>query len=133
MNIPDREYGLKPRRVEIRVIIAGGRDFLDYDLLCAKLNHLLKNCDPDDITVVSGTANGADKAGEVYAAENSLSLKQFPAEWDKYGKSAGHRRNAEMADYATHLVAFFDGQSRGTAGMIDVAKKKGLIVRVIRY
>lgn len=114
-----------------KVIIAGGRDFANYGLLKTKCNFLLQN--KNIVEIVSGTANGADKLGERYAVENGFHMKRFPAEWTKYGKSAGYRRNAEMADYADALIAFWDGESRGTKHMIDLAQKKGILVRVIKY
>ncbi|NCE77236.1 DUF2493 domain-containing protein, partial [Anaerotruncus sp. X29] len=86
-----------------RIIIAGGRDFADAALMQAK-------CDPimSDLTkkgyaleIVSGTARGADQFGEQYAASRNIPVKQFPADWKRYGKAAGYRRNAQMADYAS--------------------------------
>lgn len=114
-----------------KVIIAGGRDFKDRDLLFSKCDAILKNIDVSKI--VSGTANGADKLGEEYALLRGYELKRFPADWDKNGKAAGMIRNTEMAKYATHLIAFWDGNSRGTKHMIDTAKTKGLKVRVVNY
>lgn len=115
----------------MKVIIAGGRDFDDYDLMKRKLDHLFSKRKPDE--VVSGGARGADALGEGYSKERRIPLKIFKADWDKYGKAAGHVRNAEMAGYGTHLVAFWDGKSRGTKNMIETAKRKGLDVRVIYY
>lgn len=115
-----------------RVIIAGGRDFNDYDLLVKTMNHLLSNVN-DDITVVCGKARGADTLGERYAKERGFSVQYFPADWEKYGKAAGYIRNTEMAENADALVAFWDGQSRGTRHMIALAKMHGLKVRVKRY
>lgn len=60
-------------------------------------------------------------------------MKRFPADWGKYGKSAGVLRNKQMAEYADGLIAFWDGKSRGTANMIETAKGLGLRVRVARY
>jgi len=114
-----------------KVIVAGGRDFADYDLLKSKLDNLLVNRDP--VEIVSGTARGADKLGEFYAKRSQLALALFPADWDLYGKSAGYKRNAQMADYADALVAFWDGKSRGTMHMINLAKSAGLQVRVVNY
>lgn len=115
----------------MKVIIAGCRTFSDYELLKEKCDLLIK--DETDIEIVSGTANGADKLGEKYAKEKGYGIKQFPAEWDKWGKSAGYRRNAEMADYGDMLIAFWDGESRGTKHMIDLANKKLLKVEVVKY
>lgn len=114
-----------------KVIVAGGRDFADYDLLKSKLDNLLVNRNP--VEIVSGTARGADKLGEFYAKRSQLAVALFPADWDLYGKSAGYRRNEEMAEYADALVAFWDGKSRGTKHMIDLANKSGIQVRVVNY
>lgn len=115
-----------------KVIIAGGRDFYDYKLLKEKCDQLLVNL-LDEIEIVSGTASGADKLGERYASEKEYTIKRFPADWNKHGKSAGFIRNNEMAVYANYLIAFHDGMSRGTAQMIKVAKEKGLKVAVVKY
>ena len=83
--------------------------------------------------IVSGCARGADTLGKKYANDHNIPVKKFPAEWNKYGRSAGYIRNTEMADYADILVAFWDGKSLGTKHMIDTATKKGLIVYTIKY
>lgn len=117
-----------------RVIIAGTRTFTDYTLLQRECNHLLSEKQrTHNIVVVSGTARGADTLGERYARERGFQLRRFPADWDKDGKKAGMLRNYRMADNADALIAFWDGTSRGTANMIDIARKKNLPVRVIRY
>ena len=92
----------------MRIIIAGSRGFNDYKLLKDECFDIIvdmifenKNgIERKDIEIISGTANGADKLGEKYANEKHFKLKKFPANWDKYGKSAGYRRNEEMAIYA---------------------------------
>ena len=66
-----------------KVIVAGTRYFTNYGLMCKKLDTLL--CNLKDIEIVSGTARGADSLGEKYAKEHNLFLKQFPADWNKYG------------------------------------------------
>ena len=73
---------------------------------------------------------GVDSMGEEWAKSKSIPVRRFPADWDGLGKAAGFIRNAEMADYADALIAVWDGKSRGTANMIEVAKKKGLKVHV---
>lgn len=118
----------------MKVIIAGGRKFDNYALLCSKLDLLFANKKPDEI--VSGRANGADLLGERYAKSRAIKVKSFPVtpdDWNKHGKKAGFLRNQDMAKYGTHLVAFWDGESRGTASMIELAKAYGLDVRVVKY
>lgn len=117
-----------------RVIIAGTRSFNDYELLRTSCNNLLSEKQrTHTVVVISGTARGADQMGERYARERGFQLRRFPADWEQHGKSAGHIRNAKMADNADALIAFWDGQSRGTKNMIDNARRKGLAVRVIQY
>jgi len=112
----------------MKVIIAGGRDFSDYDNLCQVCNKILS--EQTNIEIVSGVASGADKLGERFAFDNGYPIKQFPADWDKFGKSAGYKRNAEMAEYADALIAFWDGKSKGTKHMIDLANDAKLKVRI---
>ena len=115
----------------MKIIIAGSRGFEDYGMMVQKLDHLFKNNRPTEI--VSGRARGADKLGERYAQDHGIPVKYFPADWDKYGKSAGFRRNEEMARYADAVVIFWDGKSAGTKHMIDLATKCQLKGRVIKY
>jgi len=114
-----------------KLIVAGGRDFIDTTRGFKTLDKLTANL--KDIEVVCGEARGADTVGKLWAESKGYPVKSFPADWDKYGKAAGHVRNSEMANYGTHLIAFWDGSSRGTKNMIESAKKKGLLVRVVRY
>lgn len=117
-----------------RIIIAGGRDFNDYNLLKEKVDNLIsEKRKTHQIYIVSGKARGADSLGEKYANENGLNIVEFPADWDKFGKSAGYKRNVEMAENADALIAFWDGDSRGTKHMIDIAKEKNLPTRIIKY
>lgn len=85
------------------------------------------------IQIVCGMARGADRLGERYAKEHGYQVIYFPADWDLDGKSAGFKRNVRMAEYADALVAFWDGESKGTKHMIEIAKEKGLDIRIKRY
>lgn len=117
---------------EFRVIIAGSRDFADYHLLCEKCDRVLSRISIGcHIVIVSGTARGADRLGERYARERGYELRRFPADWQTYGKQAGYLRNRQMSENADVLIAFWDGQSRGTKSMIDLANHRGLGVCVI--
>lgn len=116
----------------MRVIVAGGRDFNDYDFLSNTLDKLFSNLH-DDVIILCGKARGADALGEKYANDHGYQVDYYPADWDRYGKSAGYLRNLEMARNADCLVAFWDGESKGTKHMIEVAYKFGLEIRVKKY
>jgi hypothetical protein len=131
----------------MKVIIAGGRDFLDYELLKVAI----KDSCLEITEVVCGEAKGADLLGRRWAEENNIPIASFPAKWKdlsgedgypvktnhRYGNSynacAGHNRNIMMAKYADELIAFWDGKSRGTMHMIATATKENLNVKIYNY
>ena len=115
----------------MKLIIAGGRNFQNYQQLCKVCGNILQ--DQTNIEIVNGTCRGADKLGEQYAKEKRLKIKRFPANWNKYGKAAGPKRNQQMANYADALIAFWDGKSRGTKNMIDLAKQANFKVKIINF
>jgi hypothetical protein len=130
-----QNFKLEQPAIEIskpfKVIIAGSRGFNNYEYLVKTMDHLLQN--KKLVEIVSGTAKGADSLGEKYAEERSHSVKQFPANWDKYGKKAGYLRNEEMAKYADACVCFWDGRSPGTKHMIKLAKENNLKLIIKNY
>lgn len=123
----------------MKLIIAGGRDFEDLTLalsefynFSSEMNVSLSKSNPFK-EIVSGGARGADRIGEKIAEINKIPVKQFIPDWDGLGKRAGFVRNADMGNYADAALIFWDGKSRGTANMIEVAKRKGLILKVVEY
>jgi len=118
-----------------KVVIAGGRLFLDYELMVTTMDRLLnrKVAEGYDIEVISGTAKGADTMGEKYAEQRGFKLVRMPAQWSTHGRSAGYKRNVAMADIADAVVVFWDGSSRGTEHMRDISLHKALPTRVIKY
>lgn len=125
----------------IKVIIAGSRNFYDYNIVedTVVSYFMSRGILKENVEIISGGARGADSLGEQLADSYGLKLTVFPAQWDTYGKAAGMIRNKEMADYAAKdsdkaiLFAFWDGQSRGTKGMIDIAKRCGMEVIVNEF
>lgn len=122
---------------ENRVIIAGSREFTDYEIAERAIFEAFRNIDiTGPIRIVSGHCRGVDILGERYAEKYGLKLSVFPADWKRYGRRAGYIRNSEMAEFASgdnssaDLIAFWDGKSRGTKMMIDIANKKGIRVHV---
>ena len=111
----------------MKTIIAGSRGFDNYESMTKELG----NVDFEITEVVSGTARGADRLGERWAESNDMPISRMPANWDQHGKAAGYIRNEEMAKCSDALVAFWDGRSKGTKHMIDLAKKHDLKVKVV--
>ena len=110
----------------MKTIIAGSRDIDDVFLVTeaiAKSGFCISE-------VVSGKARGVDSCGEEFAKEFGIPIKEFPADWARYGKAAGAIRNEQMAKYAEALIAVWDGRSPGTKNMIKIAKQLGLKVYV---
>ena len=114
----------KPR---YRTIIAGSRSIegrAAFLFLCRAIDDLpWRICE-----VVSGHAHGVDRMGENWAHRRDVMVRLFPALWEQHGKSAGFKRNVEMAQHAEALLAIWDGKSPGTAHMIRTAWKYGLHV-----
>lgn len=112
-----------------KLIIAGSREFNNYELLKQTIKPYLHNI----TEVVSGTARGADSLGERFAGEFKIPVKRFPADWNNYGRQAGYLRNVQMAKYATACIVFWDGKSKGTQHMINIAKRYGLKLKIVIY
>lgn len=114
-----------------RVIIAGSREGIPEELVYDRLNAAVSVDRLQIKEVVCGDARGVDTYGARWAAAQHIPVKHFPAKWDEHGRSAGYRRNVEMAEYADYLIAFWDGASHGTRHMIDIMKEKGKHGKVI--
>ena len=120
--------------MEKRIVVAGCRDFEDYN--CAK--EYIEKCIERirreyTLIFLSGRCRGADMLGERFAKENGFRVEYYPADWEKYGRSAGPKRNLQMAKDCDYVICFWDGKSRGTASMISYANKvkKPLKVKMI--
>lgn len=120
----DIPYAPIQKENKMKVIIAGSRDFHDYDTLL----EAIKESGFTITEVVSGMASGVDQLGIRYAKENNLPLHEYWAEWGFYGKSAGPIRNRLMAKNASALIAICYNSSKGTKNMIEEATKRDLLV-----
>lgn len=127
----------------MRILVCGGRDFDDYPLLNSTLNDICDefnlwftpdkymNCLPKIECLIHGGAKGADMWADYWAVHNWVPILEFKANWDLHGKSAGPIRNKQMLDEGKpDLVIAFPG-GRGTANMIQQARKAGVKVREI--
>lgn len=127
--------------MEMRLIVAGSRTFTDYDMLDQYVTNVIYgyNNITNNIVIVSGRAKGADQLGERYAKNHGYKLSLFPADWFMLGKRAGYVRNEQMAQFASEgnniggLICFWDGVSKGTGHMINLAYKYNLYVAIKRF
>ena len=112
-----------------RWVVAGSRDFQNYPLLCKELDKI-----HDSISeIVCGEARGADTLGRTYAYDNGIKVASFPANWSRWGNSAGFIRNSEMAEYADKAIVFWNGTSPGTRDMIDKMEQREKECIVVNY
>ena len=114
-----------------RVVIAGCRDYENYqqakEFIESCLSEIQKQA---EIIIVSGGASGADSLGERYAKEKGYKIEKYSADWAKFGKSAGPKRNKQMAEVADYVICFWNGRSRGTKSMIDFVKALKKPIRI---
>lgn len=107
--------------------VVGSRSFYDYRRMYEVLaDFKLRG-------VISGGARGADTLAERYAKERGLSLMVFRTDWERYGRNAGFRRNLQVLQKADEVVAFWDGESPGTAYTIRTARRQGKKVHIHRF
>ena len=120
---------------EFKLIIAGGRDFTNDQMMREHLDRLAHGGPLDEyaVSIVSGMARGADMLGFQFARKHNVKVYQFPADWNQHGKAAGFIRNKQMGDFADGLLAFWDGQSRGTKQMIEYMQSLNKPTYIIRY
>lgn len=110
----------------MKIAVVGSRTFSDRQNLYDVLSQYQKI----DL-IISGGANGADKIAEAYAKDKGIKTKIFLPDWAKYGNSAGIIRNKLIVESCDLLIAFWDGESKGTRFSIDYAKKINKDWRVI--
>ena len=109
----------------MKTAVIGSRNFGDYEMLKKALGER-------DITqIISGGAKGADTLAKRYAKENDIPLLEFLPEYNKYGRSAPLKRNVLIIDASEVVIAFWDGQSTGTAHSITQARRVGKEVIII--
>lgn len=112
----------------MRTIVAGSRKIQDPRIV----TQAMAACGWTPTLVISGDAYGVDRLGERWAETQGIACVRMPADWATFGRSAGYRRNVAMAKDADALVAVWDGISKGTKHMIDIATVRGLRVFVYR-
>lgn len=122
------------QKKEYKLVIAGSRNFQDYPMLAEVVDeHLKEKIRNHEITIISGTAKGADRLGERYAQERGFHLEHYSAAWERFGNAAGPIRNAQMVKAADEVIVFWDGESAGTKNIIASAQASNVPCTVIRF
>jgi hypothetical protein len=104
----------------MKLAIVGSRSFDDYDLL----SRVAAEHFPDATHIISGGAIGADRLARKYAGDHGLELREHLPDWNRHGRAAGQIRNRLLIDDADAVLAFWDGESKGTKGGLAYARKK---------
>jgi len=110
----------------MKLAVIGSRSFNDMELL----NDTLSKYDIE--LLISGGAKGADALAEHYALKNNIPVLIFKPDWD-IGKHAGFIRNTTIIESCDHVVAFWDGKSKGTMDSIKKAKMLGKQCDIITF
>jgi len=97
---------------------------VDYDAVEKAFLSLYKVGDKKISIVSGGCPKGGDRFAELIAIKYGLTLKIYPAEWDKYGKRAGFIRNEYIAQDADILIACVSkDRTGGTENTIEYFKR----------
>jgi len=113
----------------MKLAVVGSRTFNDMFLLLKNVS-IFKSASRrgwfsdgfNELEIISGGADGADNLAKKCALINSLKYTEFLPNWNKFGKSAGFRRNQQIVDACDIVIAFWDGKSKGTQDTINKAK-----------
>lgn len=112
----------------VKLAIIGSRNFDNYNVV----KEYLKPYKDKISLVVSGAAKGADSLGEKWAIDNNIETLILPADWDKHGKKAGYIRNEDIIKNCDAVIAFWDGNSKGTAHSLSLAEKYNKPCKIVR-
>lgn len=115
----------------MKLAVIGSRTFNDYPRLKMSLD--VYNTLYPITLIVSGGARGTDSLAERYAEEKGIPMQIFPAQWNKYGRSAGYKRNRDIIMACDKVYAFWDMKSTGTGNSIELAKKLGKPVSIVSF
>lgn len=113
----------------INLAVIGSRTYTDGAEMWVILDALRANIR----CVITGGATGADTYAELWAKQRGVPVKVIPAEWDKYGKSAGPIRNKEIIENCDEVLAFWDGKSKGTQHALALARREEKVIHLRKF
>jgi hypothetical protein len=101
-----------------KVIIAGSRDVVDYELVADLIEQSKVRIDE----IVCGQAKGVDTMGMYYGFDHSIPIKYFPADWKQHGKAAGSIRNLQMVEYTDAAIFIINRFSSGSMHCLNAMR-----------
>lgn len=116
-----------------KVAIIGSRNFSNIELFNSSIINIFKDNNIINPEIVSGGAIGADTFAKALAIKNNFKYTEFLPDWKKFGKSAGPIRNRQIVEYSDLIIAFWDGQSRGTLSSIEFARELNKPIFIINF
>jgi hypothetical protein len=108
-------------KIALNLGIVGSRTFSDKDLIFAWLDRINKDLGPFD-KVLTGDSQGADLIAESWAKKREIDVKICYADWTNLGDKASFLRNISVIDGSDFVIAFWDGDSNGTAHAIRITR-----------
>lgn len=110
----------------MRIGIVGSRSITDYDIISKNFFEYLSknNLEISDIEICSGGATGVDSLAKKLSIDYNIPIQEYLPDWKRYGRSAGIIRNGIIVDNSDIILAFYDGESKGTLSTINNARKK---------
>lgn len=116
----------------MRILVTGSRDWEDMDMIFLELTKLT-GLEVGHTLVHGDCPTGADYFANLWAeCQPDVTIEKHPADWEKYGKSAGPRRNREMVELGADIcLAFIKNNSKGASMTARFAEEAG--IKVVRY
>ncbi|ALU99743.1 DUF2493 domain-containing protein [Campylobacter coli] len=118
----------------MKLLVCGGRDYTDIEHFNKEMDNVFSLYQNQIDTIIEGGARGADNMAKNYALKNKINLVEVKADWQHFGKAAGPIRNQRMLsmlDSNDCVLAFWNGVSKGTKNMIEIARNKNIKVIII--
>ena len=114
-----------------KILIAGSRSLRNNKVAIETLDAFFNKYSKEEVEIITGMANGIDMMAYEKAKAGNYTIHEYPADWEKYGKSAGYIRNAEMVKLCTAALVLWDGKSKGTKHTIDLCEKQDKLAHII--
>lgn len=128
---PQELQSINAKDYKVKIIVFGTRHYNNRKQFHETILDYLENFD-EPVLFISGAApSGADDLIIRWCLKFNYPCLKMPADWDKFGKAAGFRRNEDMAKIATHALGFWDGQSPGSKHMSELSDEYKLHKKII--